>query len=100
MSQEAKPLTYHVDRQPRAPKPRKRHAPVFVELTAECEVELNRLEAALFRRIRELASQELLDLIYAHSSIGAIFDHDTARTLTLGEWKDVTKRARELIGEA
>ena len=100
MSQEAKPLTYHVDRQPRAPKPRKRHAPVFVELTAECEVELNRLEAALFRRIRELASQELLDLIYAHSSIGTIFDHDTARTLTRGEWRDVTQRAHELIGEA
>ena len=95
MSQDVKPITYHRD-----PKPRQRNAPTFVELTTECEVELNRLEAALFRRIRELASQELLDLIYAHSSIGTIFDHDTARTLTLGEWKDVTKRARELIGEA
>lgn len=94
MSQDAKPITYH-----REPKPRQRNAPVFVELTTECEQELNRLEAFLFHKITELASPELLELIYSHGDVMSLFDHDTARTLTLGEWKEVTKHARELIGE-
>lgn len=94
MSQDAKPTTYHTE-----PKPRKRNAPAFVELTTECEAELNRLEAFLFHKIKELASPELMELIYAHGDVMSAFDHDTARTLTLGEWKQTTQRARELIGE-
>lgn len=95
MSKELNPLTYH-----REPEPRKRHAPTFVELTTATEEELNRLEAFLFHRIIELATPEVLDLIYAHGDVMSVFDHDTDRTLTLGEWRRVTQRARALIGEA
>lgn len=99
MSEIPAPLTYHVERQPRAPKPRKRSAPVFVELTTECQQELNRLDAFLFHRIKQLASPELLELIHAHGDVLSLFDYNTDRTLTLGQWKQVTQHARALIGE-
>lgn len=95
MSQDAKPITYH-----REPKPRQRNAPVFVELTTECELEIDRLEGFLFDKIIKLASPELLELIYTHGDVMSLSDYNADRTLTLGQWKEITQHARELIGEA